>query len=39
MIHFLPIEIDEKGNEQFAGHPECEPILAVFTEHYKKVGH
>lgn len=39
MLHFLPIDIDEKGNEQFVGHPECEPILAVFTEHYKKVGY
>jgi [ribosomal protein S5]-alanine N-acetyltransferase len=39
MLHFLPIDIDERNNQKFAGHPECEPILAVFTEHYKKVGY
>lgn len=39
MIRFHPIDVEEKGNEQFAGHPECEPILAIFTGHYKKVGY
>ena len=39
MIRFLPINIDEKSNQMFAGIPECEPILAVFTEHYRKVGY
>jgi RimJ/RimL family protein N-acetyltransferase len=37
-MNFLLIDIDERNNGQFAGHPECEPILAVFGEHYKKVG-
>ncbi|HLO79385.1 MAG TPA: GNAT family protein [Chitinophagaceae bacterium] len=39
MLRFIPIDVDEKANEQFAGHPECEQILAIFTDHYKKVGY
>jgi [ribosomal protein S5]-alanine N-acetyltransferase len=39
MLRFIPIDIDEEANRQFYGHPECEPILTIFTELYKKVGY
>lgn len=39
MLRLFHIDIDEKCNEQFSGYPECEPVLAIFTEHYKKVGY
>jgi len=34
----LPIEIDQSLNERFRGIPECEEVLNVFGEFYKKVG-
>jgi [ribosomal protein S5]-alanine N-acetyltransferase len=34
----LPIEIDESLNDRFRGIPECEEVLKVFVEFYKKVG-
>jgi len=34
----LPIEADESLNERFRRIPECEEILNIFVEFYKKVG-
>ncbi len=38
MLRFILIDIDAGANEQFTGNPDCEPIVAVFKEHYRKVG-
>lgn len=34
----LPIEADASLNERFRGIPECEEVLDIFVEFYKKAG-
>jgi RimJ/RimL family protein N-acetyltransferase len=38
-VEFHPIDIDSNKNKDFMEHPECLPILEIYTEFYKKTGY
>jgi [ribosomal protein S5]-alanine N-acetyltransferase len=39
LMILLPIMIDERENDRFRNNPECEEVMSVYPDYYKKIGY